>query len=85
MSTYIMPQTLFNQLCEVASFTVMNGKTYQEHILIIAGERIPSDLHEDIRKAESGETALALLTKNDIPWSHQYNIYSCFHILLNKK
>ena len=73
MSHYIMTQALFNQLCQVASFAEMNGRTYQEHILIIAGERIPSDLHKDIRKAESGDDALNILTQNNIPWSHQYN------------
>ena len=61
---YIMTQTLFDQ---------MNGTTYQEHIVIIAGKRIPSDLHDAVRQAKSGDIALEILTKNNIPWSHKYN------------
>ena len=50
----------------------MNGKTYQEHILVIAGERIPKELHDSIRGAESGNAALDILTTNKIPWTHTY-------------
>jgi hypothetical protein len=70
---YIMTQTLFDQLCHVSSFNKMNGTTYQEHIVIIAGKRIPSALHDAVRQAKSGDIALEILTKNNIPWSHKYN------------
>ncbi len=69
---YIMTQALFNQLCHVSAFNTVNGNTYQEHILIIAGERIPKELHNAIRDAESGDAALEILTKNNIPWTHTY-------------
>jgi len=69
---YIMTQALFNQLCHVSAFNAMNGKTYQEHVLIIAGNRIPKELHESIRNAESGDAALNILTTNKIIWTHTY-------------
>ena len=72
MTTYIMPQTLFNQLCSVHAFAAMNGETYLKHILLIAGKRIPDHLHEDIQNAESGDAALAILTQNNVPWTHTY-------------
>ncbi len=67
-----MSQALFSQLCQVSAFNTMNGKTYQEHILIIAGERIPNKLHDSIRQAESGDAALEILTQNSILWTHTY-------------
>ncbi len=69
---YIMTQALFNQLCQVSAFNATNGKTYQEHVLIIAGDRIPKELHKSIRDAESGNAALNILTANKIPWTHTY-------------
>ena len=69
---YIMTQALFNQLCHVSAFNTLNGSTYQEHILIIAGERIPQELHDAIRNAASGDDALEILTKNNIPWTPTY-------------
>jgi len=67
-----MTQALFDQLCQISAFNTANGNTYQEHILIIAGDRIPKELHDEIRNAESGDAALELLTKNNIPWRHTY-------------
>lgn len=72
MSNYIMPEQLYNQLCLVRSFNETNGATYQEHILIVAGKRIPEDLHASISKAKSGDAALEILRQNDIPYSHIY-------------
>ena len=70
MKNYIMTESLFNQLCQICSFNDVNGKTYQEHILIIAGERIPTTLHNTIRNAVSGSAALKILEENNIPYNH---------------
>jgi len=72
MATYIMSEHLFSQLCQIQSFNHLNGKTYQQHILIIAGERIPSQLHPSILEAPSPHAALEILTKHNIPYSHTY-------------
>ena len=72
MSNYIMTEQLFNQLCQIKSFNEKNGKTYQEHILIIAGKRIPTELHETIRKASTGKKALELLEKHNIAYTHTH-------------
>ena len=69
---YIMTQVLFDQLCQISAFNAMNGKNYQEHILIVAGNRIPKELHDSIRTADSGDDALNILTANKIPWTHTY-------------
>ena len=67
-----MPEDLFNQLCLVRSFNKANGATYQEHILIVAGKRIPKDLHTSISKAKSGTLALEILKQHNIAYSHIY-------------
>lgn len=72
MSNYIMTEGLFNQLCHISSFNEKNGKTYQEHILIIAGKRIPTELHEIIRKASTGKKALELLDEHNIAYTHKH-------------
>ena len=72
MKNYIMTESLFNQLCQISAFNNVNGSTYQEHILIIAGERIPTKLHEAVRKAVSGEAALKILEANNIPYTHSH-------------
>ena len=69
---YIMTQALFNQLCQVSAFNDMNGKTYQEHIIVVAGDRIPKELHKTILNAADGDEALNILTTNKIPWTHTY-------------
>jgi len=71
MTTYIMSEQLFSQLCQIQSFNRHNGKTYQRHILIIAGNRIPKELHLSIREAPSGQAALEILTTHNIPYSHK--------------
>ena len=68
-----MSEQLYNQLCLVRSFNNTNGATYQEHILIIAGKRIPKDLHESVSKAKSGSLALEILKQHNITYSHIFN------------
>ncbi len=72
MSNYIMREDLFRQLSSVAGFAERNGLTYQDHILIIAGERIPEILHQAIRASPSGSAALKILTKHNISFQHEY-------------
>ena len=72
MSNYIMTETLFNQLRFVHGFTEINGQTYREHILIIAGKRIPIHLHSIIREVSSGTAALNILKEHNIPYTHDY-------------
>lgn len=70
MSNYIMSENLFTQLCCISGFNKMNGPTYQEHIIIIAGKRIPESLHHVIQHSTSGEKALDILRENNIPYTH---------------
>lgn len=72
MSNYIMSEQLFSQLCQIQSFNQHNGQTYQQHILIIAGDRIPSQLHASILEAPTSRAALEILTTHNIPYSHTY-------------
>ena len=69
---YIMSEDLYNQLCVVNGFTTCNGATYQEHIIRIAGDRIPQSLHCIIEKAVSGEEALQILNDNGVTFTHKF-------------
>ena len=69
-SDYIMSEQMFLNLSCVGGFNQHNGSTYQEHILIIAGDRIPSDLHKDITEAPNAKTALNILSSNSISFHH---------------
>ena len=68
---FIMSPERFSQLASVMGFCNLNGKTYQEHIIIAAGERIPKNLHDAIRQAKNSEDALTLLRDNNIPYVHE--------------
>ena len=67
---YIMDERMFNNLSCVNGFNQYNGSTYNEHILIIAGSRIPSHLHKGIIEATDAAAALGILTANDISFCH---------------
>ena len=67
---YIMSEQMFINLSYVNGFNQHNGHTYQEHVLIIAGDRIPIHLHKDISDAPNAEEALRILSRNNIRFSH---------------
>ena len=46
---YIMSLETFTLCCNVSGFNNINGNTYQDHILLIAKDRIPKYLHEEIK------------------------------------
>ena len=68
-----MTEELFNQLCYVRGFNNLNGNTYQEHILVIAGDRIPENLHDNIKNAKTSLDALNILDDNKIDYNHNIN------------
>ena len=70
---YIMTPSLFHQLSQISNFNAVNGNTYQEHILLIAGDRILEDLHPQIKATISEEQALAVLTSHGVPFTHTYD------------
>jgi hypothetical protein len=68
---FIMSEERYLMLSTVRGFTNLNGSTYQEHIIMTAGERIPVDLHESIRQSSTADAALKLLKDNYILYAHE--------------
>ena len=65
-----MTPDLYYSLGNVRGFTEMNGKTYQEHIIIILGEFLNEETKNKIRKTKTDEDALALIP---FPYTHEMN------------
>ena len=68
---FIMSEERYLMLTTVHGFTNLNGSTYQEHIIVAAGERIPADMHDSIRRASTAAAALKLLRDNYILYAHE--------------
>ena len=66
---FIMTPNLYYSLNNVRGFTEMNGKRYQEHIIIILGEFLDEETKNKIRKTITDEEALEL-----IPFPYTHNI-----------
>ena len=67
-----MSPSRYYDLCEnVCGFGTENGESYQEHILIVAAERIPPELHSTISAALTAKAALDILKTNGIPYVHE--------------
>ena len=66
---YLMSPELYNSLSNVSGFTTLNGKTYQEHIVLILGKYLSKKIKKKILNSNNIEQALELI---NIPYSHQY-------------
>jgi len=64
-----MSSGLYYSLTKVHGFTNMNGKTYQEHIIIILGDFLSNEVKDNIITTDNIEKALSLI---NIPYTHQY-------------
>ena len=69
---YLMSPELFNNLSYVQGFNNLNGKTYQDHIVIILGEILSDEYKEEILKATTPSQALAILDTAGIKYTHSY-------------
>ena len=68
---FIMSPDRYMGLSSVYGFCNLNGKTYQEHIIKTAGERIPKNIHILIMATKNPEDALEILCNNQIPYVHE--------------
>jgi hypothetical protein len=58
---YIMSPELYYSLTNVKGFTNLNGKTYQEQIIVTLGNFLTDELKTSILNTKSDEDALTLL------------------------
>ena len=58
---YIMSPELYYSLTNVKGFTNLNGKTYQEQIIVTLGNLLTDELKTSILNTKSNEDALTLL------------------------
>ena len=68
----IMPPWKFNELSMVRGFNKINGKTYQEHIIIILGHLMTSEDQKRISEATSTDEALTNLSNTLIYSFYEY-------------
>ena len=67
-----MSPELYYSLCNVQGFMRMNGKTYQEHIILILGKFLSEEIKTKISNCNSIDEALKLI---NIPFTHNYEEY----------
>ena len=67
---YIMHPNLFNDLSSVNGFNSLNGKTYNEHVVLILG--LTGNLRKQILECKEYEDIINKLTENDHKITHQY-------------
>ena len=67
---YIMHPNLFNDLSSVNGFNSLNGKTYNEHVVLILG--LTGNLRQQILECKEYEDIINKLTENDHKITHQY-------------
>ena len=64
-----MSPELYNSLLNVSGFTILNGNTYQKHIILTLGKYLSEEIKKKILNSNNIEQALELI---NIPYTHRY-------------
>jgi len=67
-----MSPELFGQLSQVMGFNEHNGSTYLEHIILRFSE-LDQSVKDEILKSGDNLTALKILNRNGVNWTHVYD------------
>ena len=68
---YLMEPALYTQLSCVSNFNVLNGKRYQDYIIIQLGKHMTVEQQTSIVNATTANEALELLKKMNISYTHE--------------
>ncbi len=66
-----MHENLFDQLCCVRGFNNMNGKTYNDHIVLIL--ELQGEIKDEVLQAKTPLEAKNILKKHNIMFTHEMN------------
>jgi len=67
-----MPPGLFAQLTNISGFCNTNGKTYQEHIVLIFAEDLSTNQKKAVTNTSTEKDALVVLQKENIAFTHDW-------------